>query len=289
MRLRIADCGFAEQDPRSTIRNQESHVFDPQSAIREVMFSIRNSRVPIPNRIIRNLALSLTAAFTLACANVANPAKPAAENTPAPKADQGGEADKAKKTTAFDGERAFNHVKAQVEFGPRPAGSPANEKCAFARSCRSGVCGKPSRLSRMCRVRRSARPSIRNASGRPTSMPRRRAAPSTAASTSSNPEIGPGAGTSIHSSTDAYTRKHARCAKLPSTAIAPSNPDVVYALIEGTRSALFRSDDGGVTWRYAWRGVTPRYARPMCIDPRSPYALTVASASTLMTRNSANR
>ena len=128
MRLRIADCGFAEQDPRSTIRNQESHVFDPQSAIREVMFSIRNSRVPIPNRIIRNLALSLTAAFTLACANVANPAKPAAENTPAPKADQGGEADKAKKTTAFDGERAFNHVKAQVEFGPRPAGSPANEK-----------------------------------------------------------------------------------------------------------------------------------------------------------------
>src|SRR5262249_58578715 len=84
------------------------------------MFSIRNSRVPIPNRIIRNLALSLSAAFTLACANVANPAKPAAENTPAPKADQGGEADKAKKTTAFDGERAFNHVKAQVEFGPRP-------------------------------------------------------------------------------------------------------------------------------------------------------------------------
>lgn len=31
-------------------------------------------------------------------------------------------------TTAFDGERAFNHVKAQVAFGPHPAGSAANEK-----------------------------------------------------------------------------------------------------------------------------------------------------------------
>src|SRR5262249_16776568 len=125
------------QDPRSTIRNQESHGFDPQSAIREVMFSIRNPRVPIRNQITRNLALLLVtrnlalllaAAFTLACANVANPAKPAAQNTPDPRADQGGEADKAEKTPAFDGERAFNHVKAQVDFGPRPAGSPANEK-----------------------------------------------------------------------------------------------------------------------------------------------------------------
>lgn len=32
------------------------------------------------------------------------------------------------KTTAFDAERAFNHVKAQVAFGPRPAGSAAIEK-----------------------------------------------------------------------------------------------------------------------------------------------------------------
>src|SRR5262249_7775061 len=37
---------------------------------------------------------------------------------------------------------------------------------------------------------------------------------------------------------------------------------------------------GGASWRYAWRGITPRYARPMCIDPRAPYALTVASAPT---------
>src|SRR5262249_2547631 len=33
-----------------------------------------------------------------------------------------------KMTTLFDAERAFNHVKAQVEFGPRPAGSAALEK-----------------------------------------------------------------------------------------------------------------------------------------------------------------
>lgn len=32
------------------------------------------------------------------------------------------------KTTAFDGARAFNHVKAQVAFGPHPAGSAAIEK-----------------------------------------------------------------------------------------------------------------------------------------------------------------
>jgi glutaminyl-peptide cyclotransferase len=32
------------------------------------------------------------------------------------------------KTTPFDGDRAFGHVKAQVEFGPRPAGSAAIER-----------------------------------------------------------------------------------------------------------------------------------------------------------------
>jgi Zn-dependent M28 family amino/carboxypeptidase len=62
-----------------------------------------------------------------ACANDAGSSKPSVENTPAQKAGAVGE-DKTKKTTAFDGERAFNHVKAQVEFGPRPPGSPAIEK-----------------------------------------------------------------------------------------------------------------------------------------------------------------
>jgi len=55
--------------------------------------------------------------------------------------------------------------------------------------------------------------------------------------------------------------------------------DGVAEMIEGN-AGVFRSDDGGATWRYAWRGVTPRYSRPMCIDPRAPHALTVASAPT---------
>jgi len=71
----------------------------------------------------------------------------------------------------------------------------------------------------------------------------------------------------------------------------PATPSVLFAStgygridgvaeqIEGN-AGMFRSDDGGETWRYAWRGVTPRYARPLCIDPRPPYGVTVASAPT---------
>lgn len=69
----------------------------------------------------------------------------------------------------------------------------------------------------------------------------------------------------------------------------PGEPDVIYAStgygrfdhiaeeLEGNAGVL-RSDDGGDTWNYAWAGITPRYSRPMCIDPRPPHALTVASA-----------
>ena len=55
--------------------------------------------------------------------------------------------------------------------------------------------------------------------------------------------------------------------------------DGVAEQIEGN-AGVFRSDDGGATWVYAWRGVVPRYARPLCIDPRVPYGVTVASAPT---------
>jgi glutaminyl-peptide cyclotransferase len=73
------------------------------------MFSIRNP-----------ILLLIIAALMLACADGASSLKPAAEKPE--------NEDKAQTTTAFDGERAFNHVKAQVEFGPRPPGSPAIEK-----------------------------------------------------------------------------------------------------------------------------------------------------------------
>lgn len=45
-------------------------------------------------------------------------------------------------------------------------------------------------------------------------------------------------------------------------------------------AGMVRSDDGGTTWRYLWRGIRPPYTRPLCIDPRSPHAITVGSAPT---------
>ena len=71
----------------------------------------------------------------------------------------------------------------------------------------------------------------------------------------------------------------------------PTEPNVLFAstgygrlegvaeMIEGN-AGVFRSDDAGAHWKYIWKGITPRYSRPMCIDPRPPYGLTVASAPT---------
>jgi len=55
--------------------------------------------------------------------------------------------------------------------------------------------------------------------------------------------------------------------------------DGVAEMIEGN-AGVFRSEDAGASWQYAWKGITPRYSRPMCIDSREPYGLTVASAPT---------
>src|SRR5438477_11784024 len=55
--------------------------------------------------------------------------------------------------------------------------------------------------------------------------------------------------------------------------VAPSRLDIVYALIESTRSALFRSDDGGKTWQerdrsqmMVWR---PFYFANLIVDPKN--------------------
>jgi photosystem II stability/assembly factor-like uncharacterized protein len=56
--------------------------------------------------------------------------------------------------------------------------------------------------------------------------------------------------------------------------VAPSNPNVVYAFVESPRSALFRSDDGGRTWKerdrsqdMVWR---PFYFANLIVDPKNP-------------------
>src|SRR6266481_4808430 len=54
---------------------------------------------------------------------------------------------------------------------------------------------------------------------------------------------------------------------------APSKPNVVYAMIESTRSALFRSDDGGKTWeerdRSNWMVWRPFYFANLIVDPKN--------------------
>jgi photosystem II stability/assembly factor-like uncharacterized protein len=55
--------------------------------------------------------------------------------------------------------------------------------------------------------------------------------------------------------------------------IAPSKANVVYALIESTRSALYRSDDGGKTWeerdRSNWMVWRPFYFANLIVDPKN--------------------
>ncbi len=57
-------------------------------------------------------------------------------------------------------------------------------------------------------------------------------------------------------------------------AVAPSKPETVYAMIESKDSALFRSDDGGKTWKkldasqfMVWR---PFYFANLIVDPKDP-------------------
>lgn len=72
-------------------------------------------------------------------------------------------------------------------------------------------------------------------------------------------------------------------------AIAPSKPDVVYALIESTRSALFRSDDGGNSWQegdrsngMVWR---PFYFANLIVDPKNENKVYKPDLSLIMSED----
>ena len=69
----------------------------------------------------------------------------------------------------------------------------------------------------------------------------------------------------------------------------PDQPGVLFAStgfgridrsepIEQRIAGMFRSDDHGKSWRFQWKGMTPPYTRPLCIDPRGPHAVTVGSS-----------
>lgn len=68
------------------------------------------------------IAVALAASVALlGCPSAGN--RPADANSPAPPSSEA-----AKHVSDFDGDRAFEHVRKQVEFGPRPPGSPELEK-----------------------------------------------------------------------------------------------------------------------------------------------------------------
>lgn len=72
----------------------------------------------------------------------------------------------------------------------------------------------------------------------------------------------------------------------------PGRPDVLYMTTGFGRypddpqprseriAGAFRSKDGGKSWEYLWANLSPPYTRPMCVDPRSPHAVTIGCAPT---------
>ena len=72
-------------------------------------------------------------------------------------------------------------------------------------------------------------------------------------------------------------------------AVAPSKPDVIYAMIESTRSALFRSDDGGKTWqegdRSNWMVWRPFYFANLIVDPKNENKLYKPDLALIMSED----
>ena len=57
-------------------------------------------------------------------------------------------------------------------------------------------------------------------------------------------------------------------------AVAPSNPSIVYTAVEAQEGALYRSEDGGKTWAWRFKGpkvlARPFYFGAMTVDPKNP-------------------
>ena len=72
-------------------------------------------------------------------------------------------------------------------------------------------------------------------------------------------------------------------------AVAPSKPDVVYAMIESPHSALFRSDDGGKTWqegdRSNWMVWRPFYFANLIVDPKNENKLYKPDLTLIMSED----
>ena len=77
-----------------------------------------------------------------------------------------------------------------------------------------------------------------------------------------------------------------------SVTVAPSKPNIVYAMIESTQSALFRSDDGGKTWsardksqNMVWR---PFYFGDLIVDPNNSERLFKPDGALIVSTDGGN-
>ena len=108
------------------------------------------------------------------------------------------------------------------------------------------------------------------------------------------PAYGPGSG--IFKSTDGGNNWQQLTNGLPAeglgrigVAVAPSEPNRVYAIVDAKAGGLYRSDDGGATWRLSdseariWgRGW---YFCNVVVDPKNPDVVYVSNTSTYVSRD----
>src|SRR5437899_13051710 len=72
-------------------------------------------------------------------------------------------------------------------------------------------------------------------------------------------------------------------------AIAPSNAKRIYTFVESPDSALFISDDGGVTWekrdKSQWMVWRPFYFANLLVDPKNPNRIFKTDGSLIVSED----